>query len=744
MEVEPFRILVTGTDLDENLRIKQLLSGFLVRIVTVGSLRESIEQANQTWKDLDAVLFVLKAGEEGDLEVVLSELENVTAAPGIVILPPDRPQSLKLAAQAGAEYVLDRKHLSRELLKQTVEFAVARARRTQPQVREPEFRPVLELTRTGYWQITPEGKTVYMNPAMRAMLELSAETPLEERSYDEFFVGEPPARLREKAKKPPPGKPLTYQAWIRGERGTHRRVLVSERPQLGPDRQVKSITALFTDLSLPAPPVGYRPEELRPADLRELLESTVSLVKTSLQVECCRVVEFREERSVIRAGDEWTIEEVLGLEGKGEAEDKLPPALEKREVDLVSGTSVIIRVTGRPFGALQVYRLKGPALTESEIDFLRLVAGLLGQVIRYDRLIRGMPDWRAVAHSWPLPCYGLDLRGRVFALSPAAEELLGWREKELAGSPPPFLSEEERKRHRRMLEREAGVEEAGPREVQLLRRDGSPVSVLLQTVPLRDDQGQLEGTLNQILRPGGLLPTERLQVDAVPRLLRRLVDELADRFSVIERESSDILQGALQQESLVGRVQRVRRALRKCHAILSALERLSSPVRPETVDVNDLLSRLLPSLKELAGDATEVRVELGEGPSSVRVDENWIKLVLLEAVKNSCAAMPDGGLLKIRTQVIPVTKESPPVAGMQPGLYLALEVSDTGQGMDPQVEEKALEPFFTTREEAAGLGLAMADAVTRQAGGFLRLESRRDQGSRLTLYLPVSSSGPEA
>ncbi len=101
--------------------------------------------------------------------------------------------------------------------------------------------------------------------------------------------------------------------------------------------------------------------------------------------------------------------------------------------------------------------------------------------------------------------------------------------------------------------------------------------------------------------------------------------------------------------------------------------------------------------------------------------------------------MPGGGILTIETRNVDV-QEGDATVQPPPGEYVHLTIGDNGIGMPPDLIEKILDPFFTTKErdKGTGLGLSMVYGFTRRAKGHLVIESEPGKGTIVNLYLPVS------
>jgi two-component system NtrC family sensor kinase len=163
---------------------------------------------------------------------------------------------------------------------------------------------------------------------------------------------------------------------------------------------------------------------------------------------------------------------------------------------------------------------------------------------------------------------------------------------------------------------------------------------------------------------------------------------------------------------------------------------------PQVID----LSQRLPVVKELLTRSLrpdiDIKVESPDMVCAVRVDPGELELAILNLAVNAKDAMPNGGTLSIRAKPVTLTGEASE-EGLS-GEFIAVRVSDTGQGIPADVVQRVFEPFFTTKEvgKGTGLGLSQVYGFAKQSGGTATISSAEGRGTAVTIYLPRSNEPP--
>lgn len=328
--------------------------------------------------------------------------------------------------------------------------------------------------------------------------------------------------------------------------------------------------------------------------------------------------------------------------------------------------------------------------------------------------------------------------GQISAANERSTALLGMTPSELRGRSLVDLAEDPQQGIR-ILE---GVlsHRAGPvGEVSLRSREGAPIPVLLAGAPILGSRGERVGValVAQDQRPvRELLKAERLES------IGMLAGGIAHDFNNLLTGISGFIQIA--RTELPGECaidEHLGMAESACFRAVDLTQQLltfsrgGSPMRHPT--------QLADVIRESAGFATSgspvrLDVDLPDDLWTVHGDVGQLSRVVHNLVLNAVQAMPAGGVVRIRGENVSGDKEcnGNDPDGASAGDVVRLTIEDDGPGIPAALHDRVFDPFFTTRPEGTGLGLAVADSVIRRHGGRLSLVSGPGRGATFRFDLP--------
>jgi len=154
--------------------------------------------------------------------------------------------------------------------------------------------------------------------------------------------------------------------------------------------------------------------------------------------------------------------------------------------------------------------------------------------------------------------------------------------------------------------------------------------------------------------------------------------------------------------------------------------------RPRVISPADVITTAVPLLRGAAGPRLRVETRIPEAISRVLIDPIQLERAVVNLVVNARDAMPAGGVVTVALREETV--------GERPDrqtVFVVLEVSDTGVGMDSETRERMFETFFSTKgSRGRGLGMSNVNQIITMAGGFIQVDSDLGKGTRIRLYLP--------
>ena len=338
--------------------------------------------------------------------------------------------------------------------------------------------------------------------------------------------------------------------------------------------------------------------------------------------------------------------------------------------------------------------------------------------------------------------------GKFLDINPAGVSLLGYGSKEellQTDVREVYLNREDRDRLLQIMFSEGFVRDL---ELQLKRKDGEILSILITSTAIRDPSGAitaLRGIVHDI--------TERRRLE-LQLFQSQKMESIGTLAGGIAHDFNNILSGILGYASFMGEkidvshpffsyidiIQRgAKRAAELTSKLMAFARNGSYDLKP--VNINRVVVETLGIIERTFEKSIEVKSVLADGLPTVEIDPVHIQQVLMNLVVNARDAMPDGGRLIVETGIrtfsgLQIRRD---IEGAE-GTYVVVSVEDSGQGMDKSLMLRIFDPFFTTKEKGrgTGLGLSMVYGVVRNHGGFVRVYSEPGHGSAFRVYLPVS------
>lgn len=184
--------------------------------------------------------------------------------------------------------------------------------------------------------------------------------------------------------------------------------------------------------------------------------------------------------------------------------------------------------------------------------------------------------------------------------------------------------------------------------------------------------------------------------------------------------------------------QRISAAVERGACFTHQLQRFARgmPVIPRPVALETVIAQLVPEIRRGIGDKAQLRVE-GDGSGwRCEVDVAGFADALRRLVANAVEAMPQGGLVRISSRGVPARLLEPRQEIARYGDHIEVEIADTGCGMSSEQLAKALDPFYTTKKSAAGLGLSVVHGFVNQSQGHLLVDSCPLMGTVVRMRFP--------
>lgn len=355
--------------------------------------------------------------------------------------------------------------------------------------------------------------------------------------------------------------------------------------------------------------------------------------------------------------------------------------------------------------------------------------------------------------------------GRILALNPAAEQIFGLTAGEARGrSVQEFMPRRLRKQHAAAMAEffatavsTRGMKERAP--VPAVRANGEEFMAEIALIPVeaggeRQVACIVRDVTDRLRMQAALARGERLE--SLQVLSAGLAHDLNNILAAVTGNTEVALQLSGEDPVLREALEDIREAGRRGTAMVQQMLRFArgGELTREPVDLAAVARETLQMLRGTIGAGVTARAELPDSPVMVMADPVAVRQVLMNLIINAAEAMEGrGGTLVVRAALRAVTLEELTrclkgicigCCALQPGTYALIEVSDTGRGMDAATRERIFEPFFSTKFQGRGLGLAAVLGVVEAHGGAVSVESEPGVGTTFRVLLPAAEQGAPA
>ena len=287
------------------------------------------------------------------------------------------------------------------------------------------------------------------------------------------------------------------------------------------------------------------------------------------------------------------------------------------------------------------------------------------------------------------------------------------------------------------------------KEIAMKKNDGTPIWASISTNARYDEKGELtwmDSVIEDI--------TERKKLEEQLQRIQKM-EAIGTLAGGIAHDFNNILTAIIGYGNLLKlKMGEDSRCKKDIDEILAAAERAThltqsllafsrkQVISPKPTDINEIVKQIGKLLKRIIGEDIELQTTLCDQELIVMADGGQLEQVLINLATNARDAMPNGGLLTIRSERIEITETHDYV---KPGAYAVVSFSDTGNGMDEATRRRIFEPFFTTKEigKGTGLGLSIVYGIVKQHNGEISVTSEPGKGTIIKLYFELVKSKSE-
>ena len=428
-----------------------------------------------------------------------------------------------------------------------------------------------------------------------------------------------------------------------------------------------------------------------------------------------------------------------------------------KDVGFFGSAAVPIRQDGEVVAVLAIYAHRRDFFTPKMLEVLEEITPSLSLALerfelerrrRLDETALELRDRALSAATQGVSITDFRVEGDpIIYASPALDDLFGYAADEIVGLPgETFLGAATDRGELERLRGELAKGQLAEAEILTYRKSGEAFWNRLTISPVLDENGELTHAVavhmdvtEQHMLENRIRQAQRME--AIGQLAGGVAHDFNNALTAI-RGSVDLALTESMPDSARQDLKHADEAAEHATQLTRQLLAFSRQqvLQPQSTDLNRVVKETAELVRRIIGDNVELDVALGSEIDAVLVDRAQLQQVIINLAVNARDAMPDGGVISLATanhELGQSYEEHGFVS--KAGPYVMLEVRDTGHGMDEATQSKIFEPFYTTKVEGTGLGLATVYGIVSQSGGHIEVESAADVGSTFKIYLPTTS-----
>ena len=339
-----------------------------------------------------------------------------------------------------------------------------------------------------------------------------------------------------------------------------------------------------------------------------------------------------------------------------------------------------------------------------------------------------------------------DLQGNVIYTSPRTKDILGYKQEKIIGKKAHSFYGNGKEDAKAIMKELTEKGELREHEMKFIRKDGELVDINLSASLLKDEKGEVIGTLGiyRDITEKKHLEAQLAQaqrVEAIGTLAGGIAHNFNNLLMAIQGNTSLMLLNKTSSDPDYERLRNIEKSVqsgsRLTRQLLGYAREGRYEIRPSSL--NQLVEETSNTFGTTKKEITLHR-ELAKDLWGIKADQGQIEQVLLNLYVNAADAMPGGGDLFLKTMNVTHKDMKNKPYKAKPGNYVLLTVRDTGTGMEKKTMKRIFDPFFTTKglAKGTGLGLASVYGIVKAHGGYIDVDSKKGHGTTFSIYLPGS------